>query len=153
MKHSFLILSRILAAVLRAAIACCCVILPPVVKTLCDTADLIGDRAAMTDGEVLFVTVLAYLALAVAAAAIVFLWRLLGIVHRGEVFTDKSSRTLRFVASACFGEAVLFLVISYYFQLAIGVTLAAALLGFSLLVVCEVLKEGTRIKTENDFTV
>ena len=52
-----------------------------------------------------------------------------------------------------FGEALLFLSISTYFQLAIGAALAAALLGFSLLVVCEVLKEGARIKSENDLTV
>ena len=101
----------------------------------------------------LYVTVMAYLMLAVAAAAILFLWCLLGTVKRGEVFTQRAVGRLFAVSLCTFGEALLFLSISTFFQLAIGAALAAALLGFSLLVVCEVLKEGARIKSENDLTV
>ena len=153
MKVSFLIIARVIAVLLLVAIAACCVILPPVVRALCETGDLVGDRASMGEGEVWYVIVMAYLMLAVAALAIVLLWRLLGIVKRGEVFSERAVKTLFSVVLCTFGEAGLFLAISYYFQLAIGVTLAASLLGFSLLVMCEVLKEAARIKSENDLTV
>lgn len=153
MKTSFLVITRVIAVFLLVAIVAFSVILPPVVRELCETGDLIGDRSTMAAWEIVYVTVTAYLMLVVAAVAIIFLWRLLGTVKRGEVFTARAVRTLFAVTLSAFGEAVLFLAIAYYFQLAIGVSLAAALLGFSLLVVCEVLKEGTRIKAENDLTV
>lgn len=153
MKLSFLIVARVIAVLLLVAIVACCFVLPPVVKALCEAGDLVGDRSDMTRGEVTYVTVTAYVMLAVAAFAIVFLWRLLGAVKRGEVFSQKAISILFTVTLAAFGEALLFLAIAPYFQLAIGVSLAVALLGFSLLVVCEVLKEASRLKQENDLTV
>ena len=153
MKMKVLVVARVIAVFLLLAIAAACTVLPPVVRALCDTHDLIGDRSAMAAWEVVYVTAVAYLMLAVAALAIVFLWRLLGDVKRGVVFSTLAVKNLFAVTLCAFGEAALFLAVVYYFQLAIGVALAAALLGFSLLVVCEVLKEGTRIKAENDLTV
>lgn len=153
MKTSFLMIARVIAVLLLVAIAAASLVLVPVVRTLCETRDLIGDRSTMASWELVLVTVIAYLMLAVAAFAIVFLWRLLSAVKRGEVFSSRAVRTLFVVTLAVFAEAFLLVLIAYYFQLAIGVALAAALLGFSLLVVCEVLKEGTRLKDENDLTV
>lgn len=153
MKASFLIIARVIAVLLLVAIAASCVILPPVVRALCEAGDLSGHRLTMKEGDVIYVTVMAYLMLAVAAVAIVLLWRLLGTVKRGEVFFQKAIGILYAVSFCTFGEAILFLSISTFFQLAIGVTLGASLLGFSLLVVCEVLKEAARIKSENDLTV
>ncbi len=141
------------SVLLLVAIAASCVILPPVVRALCEAGDLSGHRLTMKESDVTYVTVMAYLMLAVAAVAIVLLWRLLGTVKRGEVFSQKAIGILYAVSFCTFGEAILFLSISTFFQLAIGVTLGASLLGFSLLVVCEVLKEAARIKSENDLTV
>ena len=60
MKVSFLIIARVIAVLLLVAIAACCVILPPVVRALCETGDLVGDRASMGEGEVWYVIVMAY---------------------------------------------------------------------------------------------
>ena len=153
MKRSFLIVSRTLAVIFLLAIVACGVIVPRVVEAATAAHDTMEGRMPITEGGELLITVLAYLMLALAAFAVVMLWRLLGVVARGEVFTEQSTNILFFVIAACFGEAVLFLMIGYYFYIAIGIALAAALLAFSLLVVREVLKEATRIKYENDFTV
>jgi len=147
------VISRVFAVVLLAALVALACILPPVVESLCGTRDLLGDRANMSRGGEIFVLVVAYCMLAVAAFAIVVLWRLLGVISRGAVFSDTTHRLLNAVSLCCFGEGALFLSLVYYFQLALGAAVGICFVGLCLLVVKNVIEEACRIKAENDFTV
>lgn len=147
------VISRVFAVVLFASILALACILPPVVESLCGTRDLLGDRANMGRGGEIFVLAVAYCMLAVAAFAIAELWRLLGVVSRGEVFSGAAHRLLLAVSLCCFGEGVLFLSLVYYFQLALGAAVGICFVGLCLLVVKNVIEEACRIKAENDFTV
>ena len=155
MKRFFnaILLSRVVAAILLIAVAVLAWILPLVVESVCGTRDLIGDRANLTEAGQGFILAVAYLMLAVAALAILLLWRLLGVVSRGAVFSEKTPRLLAWVALCCFGEAALFLSLVYWFQLALGAVLAASFVGLCLWVVRSVLSEACRIKAENDYTI
>ena len=151
--NSALRLSRIFAVILLVALAGLAIILPPVTESLCNTRDLLGDRANMTQAGRWFVLAVGYCAVAVAAFAIVTLWRLLGVISCGEVFGSKTSALLQTVSLCCFGEGLLFLTLVYHFQLALCVTLGICFVGLCLLVVKNVIDEARRIKAENDFTI
>ena len=145
--------SRIIAVVILACLLGLCFILPTLVKNFTETADIIGNRENLGDAERIIILTAAYVMIAVAAVAILYLWSLLTVVSQGDVFGPRTARLIRAVAICCFGEALLFLSIGYYFQLAIGVAMAAALVGLCLAVVKNVIAEASRIKAENDFTV
>ena len=152
-SNSAVRLSRIFAVILLVALAGLSIILPPITESLCNTRDLLGDRENMTQAGRWFVLAVAYCMVAVAAFAIVTLWRLLGVISCGEVFGSKTSALLRTVSLCCFGEGVLFLSLVYHFQLALGVTVGICFVGLCLLVVKNVIDEAGRIKAENDFTI
>ena len=103
---------------------------------------------------------LLYAVLAVAFVAIVVLLLLLKRVRAGEVFCGASVGYLRLLSWACFGEALLFGVLTALRSLsplglaASGILCVAALfLGLLLRVVKNVIEEATHIKAENDFTI
>lgn len=145
--------SRIIAVIILVGLVGLCFILPTLVTNFTETGDIVGDRGNMADAEKHFILAVAYVMIAVAAVAIIFLWRLLTVVSRGDVFGQRTAPLIKAVAICCFGEALLFLSIGYYFQLAIGVAMAAALVGLCLAVVKNVIAEACRIKAENDFTI
>lgn len=148
-----ILISRIIAILLLLSLAGLSFILPQVVSALCDTGDLVGDRASMTDLERGAVVGVAYAMVIVAAFAIVTLLRLLSAVSRGEVFTELVVRILATVSYCFFAEAVLFALLIYYFQLSLGVTLALVLVGLSIMIVRNVIAAARVIKEENDYTV
>lgn len=78
---------------------------------------------------------------------------LLALVRRRAVFTSVSSRLIFIISVCCFVEVVLFGVLSAFFALSAVIAFAALFLGIVLLVVKNVIEEGSAIKNENDFTV
>jgi len=69
------------------------------------------------------------------------------------VFQPSSARYLRVLSWCCFAECFVFLALTPYFAFSPIIAFAAAFIGLMLRVVKSVIEEGTRIKSENDFTV
>ena len=107
----------------------------------------------ITDGWRLFVLVDAYAMLLVAVAAVIILFFLLRVVYRHKVFTKGSTRLISAISWCCFAEGALGLLLVVWFQLVLCFTLAACFLGLCLRIVKHVIEEGTRIKSENDYTI
>lgn len=80
------------------------------------------------------------------------LW-LLRRVRSGLIFAHPSALIIRLLAICCFAECAIFGLFTIYFVVSIGISFCALFLGIALLVVADVISEGTEIKTENDFTV
>lgn len=143
--------ARILTVLFLIAFAALCVILPPVVENFCSVPDLIGNHN--TPEAYRLVLICSYLAVLGGMVAMVFLLRLLSLVEAGKVFGKQSLTAILAIAICCFAEVLIFLCISYYFQVALSIVLAIGVLALCLLVVRSVLVEAARIKAENDLTV
>lgn len=95
-----------------------------------------------------------YVALAVAAAVVVLLLRLLGVVRAGQVFTPISSRLVEAIAWLVIAEGFVFAVLGLLaIQIAFGVFFVAVTMGLCLMVVRTVLKDAAALKEENDGTI
>ena len=147
------VISMILTGLLFLALCALALCLPMVVTSMIDTVDNIGDRASITATERALVLTNAYAMVLVAFIADVLLFFLLRKVLRSQVFSDSAVRLIASVSWCCFAEALLFLLIGGFFQLAFGVAIAACCLGVCLRVVKNVIAEATRIKSENDYTI
>ncbi|MBQ3602651.1 MAG: DUF2975 domain-containing protein [Clostridia bacterium] len=114
---------------------------------------------SMRNGRVLgenvtvFVTVIAYLILAVFMLADILLFNLLLRVKRSLVFTAKSVSLIRGVSWCCFAAGILFCCLGLFFNLSFVVGFMGAFLGLCLRVTKNVIAEATEIKSENDLTV
>lgn len=127
--------------------------IPDVVTSMLNTADNIGDRASLPQSARTYVLVCAYVMYTVALVTLTLFLFLIRVVRRGHVFEKDAILHLRLLSICCFVEALLFFSIGFCFQLAIGVGLAACILGVGLCVVRDVLAEAARIKAENEFTI
>ncbi len=127
--------------------------LPEVVTSLINATDNLGNRQEITPLGRQLVLIDAYAMIAVAFVAVVFLFLLLRRVWRGEVFSQAAARWLAAVSWCCFAEGLLVVLLTVYFQLALGACVVACFVGLCLRVVKNVIEEATRIKSENDFTI
>lgn len=146
-------LSLVMTVIFFAVIVAGAIIMPTLVEMLIDTPDNIGSRDQINDSGRNLVLVVAYLVLAVAAVADIFLFLLLRRVRAGEVFTGRSVALIRGVSWCCILFGLLFAVLGYYFQLALAVGFAALFLGVCLRVVKNVVEQAVELKQENDLTV
>lgn len=147
------VISIVLTVLLLAALCVLVYWLPPVVNSMIDTADNIGNRAQITASQRVFVLTDAYVMVAVAFVAVILLFFLLREVLLERVFCVKTTRLIAAISWCCFAEGLLFLLIGVFFQLAFGAAIAAFFVGLCLRVVKNVIEEATRIKSENDFTI
>jgi hypothetical protein len=108
-----------------------------------------ADRAASVG-----IMVLDYLLLVPVAVANGFLVKLLLLVRRHLVFTDKAVSCLRTISWCCFIEAGLFVVSGVlFFGIDLVLAFVAGFLGLVLRVVKNVIEEAVALKAENDFTI
>ena len=147
------VISLILTVLLLAALCALVFWLPPVVNSMIDTADNIGNRAEITSGQRVFVLTDAYVMVTVAFVAVILLFFLLREILLERVFCVRTTRLIAAISWCCFAEGLLFLLIGIFFQLAFGVAIAAYFVGLCLRVVKNVIEEATRIKIENDLTI
>ena len=148
-----LVLSTVLASLLLISLVILCFPLPYLVESLCNTRDLIGDRANMTAAQRNLVLAIAYGMIAVAEGAILVMLKLLRTVGRGKVFSPVTNKLITAVSLCCFGEALLFALTGIWFQLSFGATLGLCFVGLCLLIVGNVIREAIRLKAENDLTI
>ena len=97
---------------------------------------------------------LSYLMLVPVAVADGFLVRLLLLVRKHLVFTDKAVSCLRTISWCCFLEAGLCLVSTIlYLRIHLALFFVSGFLGLVLRVVKNVIEEAVALKAENDFTI
>ena len=152
-KKYSLYISISLCIVFFAACIAGAFVMPALAEMLTNTKDNIGNRNEITASGRALVLFLAYMILAVVAAADAMLFALLLRVKKGLVFTSVSTELVRGISWCCFLLGAVFAALGIYFQLAFILAFAAAFLGICLRVVKNVLEEATEIKEENDLTV
>ena len=95
-----------------------------------------------------------YLMLIPVAVANGFLVKLLLLVKKRLVFTEKAVSCLRTISWCCFIEAGLLVVTSaLFFSIDLILAFVAGFLGLVLRVVKNVIEEAVALKNENDFTI
>ena len=83
-----------------------------------------------------------------------YLVKLLLLVRRHLVFTEKAVACLRTISWCCFIEAALCLITArIYFPAHYAAAFVAGFLGLVLRVVKNVIEEAVALKAENDFTI
>lgn len=126
--------------------------LPAIADMLLEARNYIGTEKIGERGLEI-VLAFAYLALAIVVFADCLLMRLLFLVNRGKVFTNKSVGYIRGVSWCCFALCLPFFALGFFFNLAFFLVLIVIFLGLCLRVVKNVIEEATIIKSENDLTV
>ena len=96
---------------------------------------------------------MSYLMLVPVTVANGFLMKLLLLVKKHLVFTDKAVSCLRTISWCCFIEAGLLCLGIVYFRLLPVLAFVAGFLGLVLRVVKNVIEEAVALKAENDFTI
>ena len=147
-KNASVTVSIVLTALFCAVLLSAAFILPGFVRLIASAAlRPLGPR----DGIVVLVS--GYLILLFALLAAVMLIRLLLLVRSGNVFTPGSVSLIRGVSWCAFVIGLVFLIMSWYYLVALVLAFTAVLLGLCLRVVKNVIEEATAIKFENDLTV
>ena len=109
-----------------------------------------------TENRAVLAAVLAldYLLLVPVAVANGFLVKLLLLVKKHLVFTDRAVSCLRTISWCCFLEAGLCALSAIlYFRIHLALFFVAGFLGLVLRVVKNVIEEAVALKAENDFTI
>ncbi len=146
-------LSIALSVIFFAAIIFAAFIMPLFVEILVgNPEDIAGGAYFVAEGKNIILSI-AYAVLGVAMLADILLFVLLLRVRSEQVFTQKSVALIRAISWCAVAIGVLFLILGYYFKLAIVVGVAAVFLGLCLRVVKNVIEKATEIKCENDLTV
>ena len=147
-KNASVSLSLSLTALFGAVLLCAAFLLPGFVRLISPAAlRPLGTR----DGVLILTAGYAVLLLAMLAAVLLF--RLLLLVRSGAVFTASAVALIRGVSWCAIGVSAVFLVMTWYYLLALVLAFTAILLGLCLRVVKNVIEEATAIKAENDLTV
>lgn len=135
----------------------CCVaglfLLPRLTNALISLPDTIGSRENITQLGRTLCLVSAYCIVLDMMVADLLLFRLLLLVRKGEVFTDRAVALIRGVSWCCMVLCIPFAYLGIYFQLSWVVCLLAVFLGLCLRVCKNAFEEATEIKRENDLTV
>ena len=147
-KNASVTISLILTGIFFAVLIFCLFIMPGFVRLIKPAAQ----RAILT-GDAVLITAVGYCVLALAMLADVLLFRLLLLVRAGEVFTSRSIALIRGVSWCAIAVSLVFLLMTWYYLLALVLSFTAVLLGLCLRVVKNVVEEATAIKAENDLTV
>ena len=114
-----------------------------------------GDRYMFGEGTVApLMAVRYFLILIPVGVADGFLVKLLLLVRRRQVFTDRAVACLRTISWCCFIETGLCLVTARpFYPVHYAAAFAAGFLGLVLRVVKNVIEEAVALKAENDFTI
>jgi len=150
-------LSTTLSLALAIFFFLCCVAglfaLPALTEALINTVDNIGHRENISSLGRTLCLICAYCIVLTMLLADVLVFRLLLLVRKAEVFTDRAVSLIRGVSWCCLSLCIPFGCLGIYFQLAWIVCLLAVFLGICLRVCKNAFEEATRIKQENDLTV
>ena len=147
-KTASVTVSLLLTVVFFAFLIACLFIMPGFVRMIVPVSP-----RAVTAGDAALITAAGYCVLVLAMLADCLLFRLLLLVRAGGVFSSRSVALIRGVSWCAIAISLLFLLMAWYFIIALAIAFAAVLLGLCLRVVKNVIEEATAIKAENDLTV
>lgn len=149
--------STILSLALAIFFFLCCLaglfVLPALTEMLINLPDNIGNRGNITQLGRTLSLVCAYGIVLDMMLADIFVFLLLLLVRKSEVFTDRAVSLLRGISWCCLGLCIPFGILGIYFQLSWIACFAALFLGICLRVCKNAFEEATAIKQENDLTV
>ena len=149
--------STILSLALAIFFFLCCLaglfVLPALTEMLINLPDNIGNRGSITPLGRTLSLVCAYGIVLDMMLADVFVFLLLLLVRKSEVFTDRAVSLLRGISWCCLGLCIPFGLLGIYFRLSWIACFAALFLGICLRVCKNAFEEATAIKQENDLTV
>lgn len=150
-------LSTTLSLTLAIFFFLCCIVglfvLPTVTEMLIDLPDNIGNRGQITQLGRTLSLVSAYCIVMDMMLADVLVFRLISLVRKGEVFTDRAVSMIRGISWCTIGLCIPFGFLGVYFQLSWAMCFLALFLGICLRVCKNAFEEATAIKQENDLTV
>lgn len=150
-------LSTTLSLALAVFFFACCIaglfVLPSLTEMLINLPDNIGNRGQISPLGRTLSLISAYGIVLDMMLADVFVFWLVLLVRKGQVFTDRAVALIRSISWCTIALCVPFGFLGIYFQLAWIVCLAALFLGLCLRVCKNAFEEATAIKQENDLTV
>ena len=150
-------LSTTLSLSLAVFFFACCIaglfVLPSLTEMLINLPDNIGNRGQISPLGRTLSLISAYGIVLDMMLADVFVFWLVLLVRKGQVFTDRAVALIRSISWCTIALCVPFGFLGIYFQLAWIVCLAALFLGLCLRVCKNAFEEATAIKQENDLTV
>lgn len=147
-KNLSVIISLVLSFIVVIGLVVALIVLPMILRFYLD----LMDKSHLLDSASTILPLL-YGVVVVAIVAITALIVLLLRVRGGAIFTPVSVSCLRGISWCCVLEALLFGGLSFFFMLAIPISLAALFMFLLLRVVKNVIEEATAIKAENDYTI
>ncbi|MGN1315662.1 MAG: DUF2975 domain-containing protein [Acutalibacteraceae bacterium] len=88
-----------------------------------------------------------------AAITLIYVFKFLKNLEKGEVFTAKSVKYLRILSYTCLSAVPLSLPLCFYFIGAFPIPVAAGFMWLILRIIKNAFEYGSEIKNENDLTV
>ena len=152
-KNLSLSLSIVLAFLTALLIAGTFLTVPFYIEWKCTNTMSMFTGNLPTMPEKIAIYVVGYLLLLSAAATDVLLIRLLFLVKKGFVFTEKTVSLLKHISFLIMAVGLFFALLTPYFRMACAVGFVIVFVGVVVLVVRTVIDEAVRIKNENDFTI
>lgn len=147
-KKASTTISLVLAFLFMGGLIAAAVLLPFVLPEI-----LAAGGRTQTAGVRILLTVLGYLAIALAAAADAMLFLLLQSIRQGKVFTRFCVAMIRYISWCLILFGLVFLPVGFLLRFAWVIAFAGLFLGLCLRVVKNCFEEATAIKEENDLTV
>ena len=151
--HRSVMISLVLSVLFFLCLFVAACLMPGIVSALIHLHDHLPGREAIGDNGVVGLFLLAYGVLFTAVAANIMLFWLLLRVKNALVFTEKSVSLVRGISWCAMGVGGYFLVLGFYFLIALAIGFCALFMGLCLRVVKNVIEEATAIKQENDLTI
>lgn len=88
-----------------------------------------------------------------AAVTLIFLFKFISEIKKGEIFTFKTVKILKILSYSCLSAVPLSVPLCFYFYGAFPIPFAAGFMWLFLRVIKNAFEYGTEIKSENDLTV
>ncbi len=88
-----------------------------------------------------------------AAVTLIYTFKFLKNLERGEVFTERTVKYLKILSYACLSVVPLSIPLCFFFLAGLPIPAAAGFMWLILRIIKNAFEYGTQIKNENDLTV
>ena len=105
------------------------------------------------EGVANVLTVVFYACSPSAAVTLIYTFKFLKNLERGEIFTEKTVKYLKVLSYACLSVVPLSIPLCFFFLAGLPIPAAAGYMWLILRIIKSIFEYGTKIKDENDLTV
>ena len=88
-----------------------------------------------------------------AAVTLIYIFKFIKNLERGEIFTEKTVKYLKILSYACLSVVPLSIPLCFFFLAGFPIPAAAGFMWLILRIIKSAFEYGTNIKNENDLTV